>query len=110
MSIKKVRRMSSKESRCKREKIALRDGSYCCYCGRFLSPLDRTIEHYFVPRSLGGSNHLSNLKIACDPCNKARGNNPVPPPLKKTSSFPQGNISFPAPQKHRSSSLNNSGK
>jgi 5-methylcytosine-specific restriction endonuclease McrA len=109
MSIKKVCRMSSKESRRKREKIALRDGSYCCYCGRFLSPLDRTIEHY-KPKSLGGTNRFDNLKIACKPCNQKRGNNPVPPPLKKPSSFPQGNSSFPAPQRYRSSSLNNSGK
>jgi|GEM_PF-2728381 len=102
--------MDSKRARRKREQIARRDGSYCCYCGCFLSPLDRTIEHYFVPKSLGGSNHLDNLKIACKPCNQFRGSTPIPPPLKKPSRFPQGNNSFPAPQKHRSSSLNNSNK
>jgi 5-methylcytosine-specific restriction endonuclease McrA len=102
--------MNSKKARRKREQIARRDGSYCCYCGRFLSPLDRTIEHYVVPKSLGGSNQLDNLKIACKPCNQARGNNPLPPPLKKPSNFPRCNSYFPAPQKHKSSSLNNSGK
>jgi 5-methylcytosine-specific restriction endonuclease McrA len=102
--------LNSKRARRKREQIARRDGSYCCYCGRFLLALDRTIEHYFVPKSLGGSDRNDNLKIACKPCNQARGNNPVPPPLKKPSSFPQGNSSFPAPQRYRSSSLNNSGK
>ena len=102
--------MNSKRARRKREQIARRDGSYCCYCGLFLSPLDRTIEHYFVPKSLGGSDRNDNLKIACKPCNQARGNNPVPPPLKKSSSFPQGNSSFHAPQRYRSSSLNNSDK
>ena len=101
--------MNSKRVRLKREQIARRDGSYCCYCGCFLSPLDRTIEHY-VPKSLGGSNLNHNLKIACKPCNQARGNTPVPPPLKKPSSFPQGKSSFPALQKHRSSSLKNSNK
>lgn len=108
MSIKKVRRMSSKEARRKRAQVSRRDGSCCCYCGWFL-PTHGTIEHY-VPKSLGGSNHNDNLKIACKPCNQARGNTPVPPPLKKPSSFPQGKSSFPAPQKYRSSSLNNSGK
>ncbi len=91
-----------------RRKIARRDGSCCCYCGWFL-PTHGTIEHY-VPKSLGGSNRMDNLKIACKPCNQKRGNSPVPPPLKKASSFPQGNSSFPAPQKHRSSSLNKPSK
>jgi 5-methylcytosine-specific restriction endonuclease McrA len=78
MSIKKVRRMSSRESRRKRAQIARRDGSCCCYCGWFL-PTHGTLEHYFVPKSLGGSDHNDNLKIACKPCNQKRGNSPVPP-------------------------------
>lgn len=97
MNRKKVRRL-----------IARRDGSCCCYCGWFL-PNHGAIEHY-IPKSLGGSNHIDNLKIACKPCNQARRNNPVPPPLKKASSFPQGNTSFHAPQKFKSSSLNKSNK
>ena len=32
-----------------------------------------TVEH-IVPSSKGGSNHPSNLAIACDKCNSSRGN------------------------------------
>ncbi|MFE4048966.1 RNA-guided endonuclease IscB [Streptomyces sp. YIM B13518] len=46
----------------------------CTYCEATGVPLN--IEH-LRPRSRGGSNRLSNLVLACVPCNQAKGNSPV---------------------------------
>ena len=43
----------------------------CCYCEAGNVPLE--IEH-IVPRSRGGSNRVSNLCLACRPCNVQKGN------------------------------------
>lgn len=41
----------------------------CAYCSKQDIPLE--IEH-IVPRAKGGSNRVSNLTLACKPCNKAK--------------------------------------
>ncbi|MDQ2902568.1 MAG: RNA-guided endonuclease IscB [Chloroflexota bacterium] len=46
----------------------------CCYCGKKDLPLQ--IEH-LVPRSRGGSNRASNLCLACETCNTAKGTQDV---------------------------------
>lgn len=43
----------------------------CVYCGATGVPLE--VEH-LVPRSRGGSDRVSNLAIACKPCNQDKGN------------------------------------
>ena len=43
----------------------------CVYCGAKDTPLE--VEH-IVPKSKGGSNRVSNLTIACVPCNQAKSN------------------------------------
>ena len=43
----------------------------CVYCGAKNTPLE--VEH-IKPKSKGGSNRVSNLTIACVPCNKAKSN------------------------------------
>lgn len=54
-------------------RIAAREGRWrCCWCDGHLEPSTATIEH-IIPRSLGGSNELKNLDMACIPCNVARG-------------------------------------
>jgi 5-methylcytosine-specific restriction endonuclease McrA len=45
-------------------------GRKCAYCGATGVPLQ--IEHT-VPRSLGGTDRASNLALACEPCNIAKG-------------------------------------
>ncbi|MEU6374482.1 RNA-guided endonuclease IscB [Streptomyces sp. NPDC046909] len=45
--------------------------SACAYCGATGIPLN--IDHV-RPRSRGGSNRISNLVLACVPCNKAKDN------------------------------------
>jgi 5-methylcytosine-specific restriction endonuclease McrA len=46
----------------------------CIYCGKADTRLE--IEH-LTPRSKGGSNRVSNLGIACHPCNQKKGNKDV---------------------------------
>jgi 5-methylcytosine-specific restriction endonuclease McrA len=46
----------------------------CIYCGKTDTRLE--IEH-LTPRSKGGSNRVSNLGIACQPCNQKKGNKDV---------------------------------
>lgn len=43
---------------------------HCAYCGAQEVPLE--VEH-IVPRSRGGSNRVSNLTLACRPCNVRKG-------------------------------------
>ncbi|MGK7946173.1 MAG: RNA-guided endonuclease IscB [Microcystaceae cyanobacterium] len=46
----------------------------CQYCGAKNVPLQ--VEH-IVPKSKGGSNRVSNLTLACEPCNRAKGNQDI---------------------------------
>lgn len=46
----------------------------CAYCGAQQVPLQ--IEH-IRPKSAGGSNRLSNLTLACKPCNQKKGAQPI---------------------------------
>lgn len=51
-----------------------RDGPLCRYCGAptSLAYPDPHIDHV-VPKSKGGGNELTNLVIACPPCNLSKG-------------------------------------
>jgi 5-methylcytosine-specific restriction endonuclease McrA len=51
----------------------------CAYCSIKDVPLQ--IEHIH-PRSLGGSNRISNLCLACEKCNLKKGNKPIEQFLK----------------------------
>lgn len=46
----------------------------CAYCGTEHVPLQ--IEH-IRPKANGGSNAVSNLALACEPCNKKKGTQPI---------------------------------
>lgn len=53
--------------------IARRDGGYfCAYCGKPGTRASLTVDHV-VPRSAGGGGLKSNLVLACEPCNRAKG-------------------------------------
>ncbi|MBD1938499.1 HNH endonuclease [Microcoleus sp. FACHB-68] len=81
MAKKSSKRMSSKQKRNAREKLIALDGSYCAWCGKELLEDQLTIDH-FTPLSKGGSNSFENLRLACSPCNKWRGNSRFPPGWK----------------------------
>lgn len=46
-------------------------GGRCCYCRRQLRRHEASVDHY-LPQALGGTNHRSNLRLACKPCNGAK--------------------------------------
>lgn len=62
--LRKVRRVSAAT----RVKVERRDGE-CRYCGCKAGPWE--IDHV-VPVSLGGSNRLTNLVLACRECNQRK--------------------------------------
>jgi 5-methylcytosine-specific restriction endonuclease McrA len=53
-----------------REYVLEKWGRQCAYCHTTGVPLQ--IEH-IVPKARGGSNRVSNLALACEPCNIAKG-------------------------------------
>jgi 5-methylcytosine-specific restriction endonuclease McrA len=53
-----------------REYLLYKWGRKCAYCGKENVPLQ--IEH-IVPRAKGGTNRVSNLCLACEKCNLAKG-------------------------------------
>ncbi|MGX1907557.1 RNA-guided endonuclease IscB [Streptomyces phaeochromogenes] len=62
-----------------REYLLAKWNRTCAYCGATGVPLN--IEHVH-PRSRGGSDRLSNLVLACVPCNERKGNKLVEDFLK----------------------------
>jgi 5-methylcytosine-specific restriction endonuclease McrA len=53
-----------------REYLLEKWGRKCAYCGAQHIPLE--VEHIH-PKSRGGSNRVSNLTLACKPCNQKKG-------------------------------------
>jgi len=51
----------------------------CAYCGKTGVPLQ--VEHIH-PKSRGGTDRVSNLALACDPCNDRKANRPIKEFLK----------------------------
>jgi hypothetical protein len=54
-----------------REYLLEKWGRKCAYCGKTDVPLQ--IEH-LIPKVRGGSDRVSNLTLACEPCNQRKGN------------------------------------
>ena len=54
-----------------REYLLEKWGRQCVYCSTSDTPLE--VEH-IQAKSKGGSNRVSNLTLACHPCNQAKGN------------------------------------
>lgn len=59
-------------------------GRKCAYCGAENLPLQ--IEH-IQPKSKGGSDRVSNLTLACETCNQAKGNQDIREFLSEKSSL-----------------------
>jgi 5-methylcytosine-specific restriction endonuclease McrA len=58
-----------------REYLLEKWGRHCAYCQTSNVPLQ--VEH-LIPRARGGSDRVSNLTLACEPCNQAKGNRTAP--------------------------------
>lgn len=63
-----------------REYLLEKWGRQCAYCGAQNVPLE--IEH-IQARSKGGSDRVSNLTLACTPCNQEKGNKDIKDFLKR---------------------------
>lgn len=60
-----------------RRQIQVRDGNICFFCNYpFNDEFPPTLEH-LLPVAAGGSDHISNLVLACEPCNKTVGDWPL---------------------------------
>lgn len=46
---------------------------HCCYCGRFLTFEQFTIEH-IIPQKAGGDNDPDNIEVCCGKCNQNHDN------------------------------------
>jgi HNH endonuclease len=55
-----------------RKSVIERDGPICCFCECYLEPEEISLDH-LVPDSRDGSFCLTNLTVACKPCNQRRG-------------------------------------
>ena len=65
--------MNTRRVRQLKQALAMRDGGAVChYCGVRHKIYRLTLDHV-VPRSRGGVNAKSNLVLACEPCNHAKG-------------------------------------
>ncbi len=53
----------------------------CSYCGKKDQPLE--IDHIH-PKSRGGTDSVTNLTLACSPCNRRKGNQPAKDFLKES--------------------------
>lgn len=56
-----------------RETVIARDGLTCRLCGEAVAPEEVHVDH-IQPRSLGGSDELSNLQVTHALCNMRKGN------------------------------------
>ena len=67
-----MNRPNSARRRRKRRALVRRDGAACAYCGRPVGtglPFSRPTLDHVVPVTRGGGNELTNLVLACKPCN-----------------------------------------
>lgn len=55
------------------QKIWVRDGLQCMFCGRKIGDVLLTVDHW-IPLELGGQNDQSNYISSCRNCNKKKGN------------------------------------
>lgn len=55
---------------------AIYNKEYCCWCGEFVEPKSRTLEH-IIELSCGGKHSSENIDMACFSCNSSRFNRGV---------------------------------
>ncbi len=60
-----------------KERIYLRDGRACQYCGS--KDRKKYVVEHIIPRFLGGENLPKNLCVSCYRCNKLKGRSVWPP-------------------------------
>ncbi len=79
-------KLNCKQKRKKKQKLIDEYGSYCWWCGQYVTEELLTIEHLY-PQSRGGSNSFENLRLSCFQCNNFRGNSLYHPSWKKVNIY-----------------------
>lgn len=74
------------ETRELKKKLSYRDGKCCFYCRNLLDDYELTLEH-ILAISLGGTNDLSNLCLACHKCNHLVGSKSIVDKIKYRDKF-----------------------
>ena len=68
-----TRNTQKKRSRSKKRRLLHeQQNGMCKYCEQEVTLAEATLDHV-RPRSMGGTNELSNLVLACPTCNVAKG-------------------------------------
>ena len=62
--------------------IVERDGSGCFYCGCDVTGLNAATLEHLVSVTHGGPDHISNLFLACSPCNRDAGHLSAPEKIR----------------------------
>lgn len=57
-----------------RRKLYREANGYCSICGEHIDYFSESTIDHVIPKSKGGSNKMSNLKIAHAYCNRKKGN------------------------------------
>lgn len=79
MALTQPERTGKKDKRSGREKNRvwkkqiLKTHPYCHWCKTPLTLATATLEH-IVPLDIGGLDNRNNMTVACEPCNRQRGN------------------------------------
>ena len=60
--------------RAEKEKLYGKQHGDCSRCGRHFE-IDEMTDDHFIPKSRGGSEHISNRRLCCKPCNSSKGAN-----------------------------------
>jgi 5-methylcytosine-specific restriction endonuclease McrA len=68
MTFVKVKKERKRFTLDERKYIYDKADGYCQLCGKKLKFEDGTMDH-IIPLSMGGLNDMSNLQLACSPCN-----------------------------------------
>lgn len=69
--------MGAEQKRRRRKALIALYGPHCWLCNREIVGEEPTIDHV-VPRALGGSHALANLRLAHALCNRRRAHGPIP--------------------------------
>ena len=63
-------KLNSRRYRTQRERVFMRDGRLCQICGTDQGEMH--IDH-IIPRKVGGTHDLDNLRVLCKSCNLRKG-------------------------------------
>ena len=94
-------KLNSRKYRVHKERVFMRDGRVCRYCGSDEEPLH--IDH-IIPRKRGGTHDLDNLQVLCKACNLRKSSKEegvflaqtATPPVFKGISLPETQVTRPA--------------